>query len=52
MYSLNIYAYVPWAVYKQVHNNILTCEHNGINETEIRVNDQDDRDQVALIKNY
>lgn len=52
MSHLNFYDYVPWALYKLIHNNMLTCEHNGINETKIIVNDQDDHDQVVLIKNY
>lgn len=52
MSNLNIYDYVPWAVYKWIHNIMLICEHNGINEREIRVNDQDDHDQVAFIKNH
>lgn len=52
MSNLNVYDYVPWAPYKLIPNNMLTCEHNGINETKIRVNGQDDHDQVVLIKNH
>lgn len=50
MPNLNIYNYVPWAFYKLIPNNMFTCEYNGINETNIRINDQDD--QIVLIKNH
>lgn len=50
--NLNIYDYMPWALYKLIHNNVLTYEHNRINETKIRINDQDDDDQVVLIKSH
>lgn len=52
MSNLNIYDYMPWALHKLIHNNMLTYEHNRINETKIRINDQDDDDQVFLIKNH
>lgn len=50
--NLNIYDYTPWALYKLIHNNVLTYEHNRINETKIRINDQDDDDQVVFIKSH
>lgn len=50
--DLNIYDYVPWALYKLIHNNMLTSDHNRINETKIRVNGQDGDDWVVLIKNH